>query len=146
MEANDIIMRIARTIAPESFEEDRSEGYTSGKSAYYSSDLGVVTRVTNHKAYHRTFQQRATKFGLPSRIISIVFEDESTQGNDVLYKPIRKPFTIHEYVYPLWMDGHSLEQWEVDKIIKAIIQSGEGTFNDPVEKQYIHLGNLKIHH
>lgn len=73
MEANDIIMRIARTIAPESFEEDSSEGYTGGKSAYYSSDLGVVTRVTNHKAYHRTFQQRATKFGLPSRIISIVF-------------------------------------------------------------------------
>ena len=96
MEANDIIMRIARTIAPESFEEYSSEGYTGGKSAYYSSDLGVVTRETNHKAYHRTFQQRATKFGLPSRIISIVFEDESTQGN------------ASSIVPPLWFQSVSL--------------------------------------
>lgn len=108
--------------------------------------MGVVTRVPNHRAYHRTFQDRATKFGMPSRIFSIVFEDEPTVGNNVLRRPIRKQFQIHEYIYPLWQKGHELEEWEVREIAKAIIQSGNGTFQDQLERPFICQDGLKIHH
>lgn len=132
MKANEILTYIASKIAPDSFEEDKET--PNGKSLYYTSDMGVVTRVPNHRAYHRTFQERANRFGLPSRINSVVFEDEPTVGNSVLKRPRKKPFTIHEYVYPLWKEGCQLEKWEVDKIIKAIIASGNGTFVDPTGK------------
>lgn len=67
-------------------------------------------------------------------MLSIVFEDEPTEGNNIL----DKPFTIHEYVYPLWKQGHTLEKWEVDKIVLAIISSGGGSFNDVTNKsEYI---------
>ena len=132
MKANEIIQYIASKIAPDSIENDKE--VVDGKSLYYTSDMGVVIRVPNHRAYHSTFQDRATKFGLPSRILSIVFEDTPTIGNSVLKRPRKKPFTIHEYVYPLWKEGHSLEKWEVDKIVRAIIASGNGLFNDPTDK------------
>ena len=132
MKGNEIIQYIANRIAPDSTEID------DANSLYYTSDMGVVTRVANHRAYHRTFQKRITKFGLPSKILSIVFEDEPTEGNNILDKPRKKPFTIHEYVYPLWKQGHTLEKWEVDKIVRAIIASGGGSFNDVTNKsEYI---------
>lgn len=134
MKANDCINLISQIIAPDSFEQDVDEGQSSGKSLYYSSDMGVVTRVTNHRAYHRTFQDRATKFGMPSRIFSIVFEDKKTTGNNVLRHPRKKQFVIHEYVYPLWQKGHELEEWEVRQIAQEIINSGNGTFNDTTGK------------
>ena len=134
MKANDILDLISKIIAPDSYEPDKDEGMHGGKSLYYTSDMGVVTRVLNHRAYHRTFQDRATKFGMPSRIFSIVFEDEPTVGNNVLRRPIRKQFQIHEYIYPLWQKGHELEEWEVREIAKAIIQSGNGTFQDSTGK------------
>lgn len=132
MNANEILTYIASKIAPDSFEDDKE--IPNGKSLYYTSDMGVVTRVPNHRAHHRTFQERANRFGLPSRINSVVFEDKPTVGNSVLKRPRKKPFTIHEYVYPLWKEGYQLEKWEVDKIIKALIASGNGTFVDPTGK------------
>lgn len=132
MNANEILAYIASKIAPDSFEDDKD--IPNGKSLYYTSDMGVVTRVPNHRAYHSTFQDRETKFGLSPRINSIVFEDEPTVGNSVLKRPRKKPFTIHEYVFPLWKEGHQLEKWEVDRIIKAIIASGNGVFTDPTGK------------
>lgn len=134
MKANDILDLISKIIAPDFYESDKDEGMHGGKSLYYTSDMGVVTRVPNHRAYHRTFQDRATKFGMPARIFSIVFEDEATVGNNILRRPIKKPFQIHEYIYPLWQEGREIEEWEVRKIAKAIIESGNGTFQDPTGK------------
>lgn len=132
MNANEILTYIASKIAPDSFEDDKE--IPDGRSLYYTSDMGVITRVPNHRAHHRTFQERANRFGLPSRINSVVFEDEPTVGNSVLKRPRKKPFTIHEYVYPLWKGGYQLEKWEVDKIIKALIATGIRTFVDPTGK------------
>lgn len=129
MNGNEIIQYITNRIAP-----DSTEITDDANSLYYTSDMGVVTRVANHRAYHRTFQKRITKFGLPSKILSIVFEDEPTEGNNILDKPRKKSFTIHEYVFPLWKQGHTLEKWEVDKIVRAIIASGGGSFNDVTNK------------
>ena len=59
MNANEILTYIASKIAPDSFDDDKE--IPNGKSLFYTSDMGVVTRVPNHRVHHRTLKR---KFGI----------------------------------------------------------------------------------